>query len=195
MANVIDLQPRRPPAPPPLDLVESFINTVDLETGSDDLATASAFRGWLLDRKLIQRSDSVDEWDREQAIRLREALRQTAVANNRGAVDHRAVRQLNQVAGRVGMVVAFEADGTVRLDPSVKGVEAALARILGAVFVAMLTGSWARLKACANATCEWAFYDASKNRSARWCEMADCGNDAKGRTYRARRRKISPPSK
>jgi predicted RNA-binding Zn ribbon-like protein len=185
----------RRPAPPPLDLVEDFINTVDLESGSDELATASALRGWLLDHKLIQRSETVDERDRQQAIRLREALRRTAAANNAGAVNTRAVRQLNQLADRARMVVAFGADGTARLDPSVKGVEAALARILSAVYVTVLTGSWTRLKACANDTCEWAFYDASKNRSARWCEMADCGNDAKGRAYRARRHKSPPPSK
>jgi predicted RNA-binding Zn ribbon-like protein len=72
--------------------------------------------------------------------------------------------------------------------PSVKGVQAALARILSAVLVAMLTGGWTRLKSCANNGCHWAFYDASRNRSGRWWEMADCGNDAKGRAYRARRR-------
>lgn len=185
----------RRPAPPPLDLVEAFINTLDRESGSDELATASALRRWLLDRKLIQRSETVDEPDREQAILLREALRRTAMSNNGGAVDARAVRQLNRLADRARMVVAFGTDGTVRLDPSVDGVEAALVRILSAVFVAVLTGSWTRLKACANNACQWTFYDASKNRSARWCEMADCGNDAKGRAYRARRRKISPPSK
>jgi predicted RNA-binding Zn ribbon-like protein len=185
---VISLGTRRP-APAPLDLVEEFINSVDLESGSDEFATDTALRAWLLNHKLIQRTQPVDERDRQQAIRLREALRRTALANNTGATDARAVRELNQVADRARMVVAFGADGTARLDPSVDGVEAALARILSAVYAAVLTGSWTRLKACANDTCQWAFYDASKNRSARWCEMADCGNDAKGRAYRARRRK------
>jgi predicted RNA-binding Zn ribbon-like protein len=187
----VTLLAARRPAPPPVDLVEDFINTAELEGGSDELATVRALRGWLLNHKLIQRTETVDERDRQQVIRLREALRRTAAANNTGAVDTRAVRQLNQLADRARMVVAFGADGTARLDPSVEGVEAALARILSAVYVAVLTGSWTRLKACANDTCQWAFYDASKNRSARWCEMADCGNDAKGRTYRARRRKTT----
>jgi len=190
---VISLGARRP-APPPLELVEDFINTLDLESRSDEFATASALRAWLLDHKLIQRTQAVDERGRQEAVRLREALRRTAVANNTGATDARAVRELNQLAHRARMVVAFGADGTARLDPSVEGVEAALARILSAVYAAVLTRSWTRLKACANDTCQWAFYDASKNRSARWCEMADCGNDAKGRAYRARRRKSTPPS-
>jgi len=178
----------RSPAPPPLDLVEAFINTADLETGSDELATTSALRGWLLGRRLIKRAEAVSERDREQAIRLREALRRAALANNSTAVDSRTIRELNELAHDARMVVAFGDDGAARLDPSVKGVAGGLARILSAVFVAMLTGGWTRLKSCANNGCHWAFYDASKNRSGRWCEMADCGNEAKGRAYRARRR-------
>jgi predicted RNA-binding Zn ribbon-like protein len=188
MSGVSDLATKRSPAPPPLDLVEAFINTLDLETGSDELATTSAVRGWLLGRRLIKRAEAVSERDREQAIRLREALRRAALANNSTAVDSRTIRELNQLAGDARMVVAFGDDGAARLDPSVKGVQAGLARILSAVFVGMLTGGWTRLKSCANTGCHWAFYDASKNRSGRWCEMADCGNEAKGRAYRARRR-------
>jgi predicted RNA-binding Zn ribbon-like protein len=183
-----DLATERPPAPSPLDLVEAFINTADLETGSDELATTSGLRGWLLDRHLIRRAEAVSERDREQAVRLREALRQAALGNNSGAVDSRTIRELNQLAHEARMVVAFRGDGAARLDPSVKGVQAALARILAAVLVAKLTGQWIRLKSCANETCHWAFYDTSKNRSGRWCDMTDCGNAAKGRAYRARRR-------
>lgn len=182
------LATNRSPAPPPLDVVEAFINTLDRETGSDELATSSAMRGWLLGHHLIKRAEAVSERDRQQAIRLREALRRAALANNSTAVDSRTIRELNELARDARLVVAFGDDGAARLDPSVKGVQAGLARIISAVFVAMLTGGWARLKSCANDDCHWAFYDASKNRSGRWCEMADCGNEAKGRAYRARRR-------
>jgi len=185
---VSDLATKRPPAPPPLDLVEAFINTADLETGSDELATTSALRGWLLGRHLIKRAEAVSERDRSQAIRLREALRRAALANNSKAVDSRTIKELNQLAHEARMVVVFGDNGVARLDPSVNGVQGGLARILSAVFVAILTGGWTRLKSCANNGCRWAFYDVSKNRSGRWCEMADCGNDAKGRAYRARRR-------
>jgi predicted RNA-binding Zn ribbon-like protein len=188
MVAMGDLSVKRPPAPAPLDLVESFINTADLETGSDELATTKDLRAWFLDRQLITRAESVSERDRKQAIKLREALRRAALANNRATVDGRTIRELNQLAHDARMVVSFGHDGAAHLNPSVNGIEAGLARILAAVFVAMLTGRWTRLKSCGNDTCQWAFYDASKNRSGRWCEMADCGNDAKGRAYRARRR-------
>ena len=41
----------------------------------------------------------------------------------------------------------------------------------------------ARLRECASDTCGWLFVDTSKNRSRRWCDMADCGNRAKARRH------------
>ena len=52
----------------------------------------------------------------------------------------------------------------------------------------MSDGDWARMKACGNPECRWAFYDGSKNRSGRWCEMASCGNRMKARAFRERAR-------
>ena len=49
----------------------------------------------------------------------------------------------------------------------------------------MADGTWRRLKACREDTCQWAFYDRSKNRSGTWCSMAVCGNRAKARAYRS----------
>ena len=43
-----------------------------------------------------------------------------------------------------------------------------------------------RIKECGSDNCNWLFYDVSKNRSRRWCEMSDCGNRAKQRRHRHR---------
>jgi predicted RNA-binding Zn ribbon-like protein len=43
-----------------------------------------------------------------------------------------------------------------------------------------------RIKECGSDNCNWLFYDVSKNRSRRWCEMKDCGNRAKQRRHRSR---------
>lgn len=45
-----------------------------------------------------------------------------------------------------------------------------------------------RLGRCENDGCRWAFVDASRNRSRRWCDPAICGNVAKVRAYRERHR-------
>lgn len=48
-----------------------------------------------------------------------------------------------------------------------------------------------RLRLCDADDCGWLFIDASRNRSRRWCDMSDCGNRAKVRRHRARRRAAS----
>lgn len=45
-----------------------------------------------------------------------------------------------------------------------------------------------RLHACGGADCEWMFLDLSKNASRRWCSMATCGNSAKIRKFRTRKK-------
>jgi predicted RNA-binding Zn ribbon-like protein len=41
---------------------------------------------------------------------------------------------------------------------------------------------------CPGEGCGWLFFDASKNRSRRWCAMEDCGNRAKARRHYRRSR-------
>lgn len=45
-----------------------------------------------------------------------------------------------------------------------------------------------RVKECGGPDCTWLFVDESRNRSRRWCDMAECGNRAKARRYYRRRK-------
>ena len=45
-----------------------------------------------------------------------------------------------------------------------------------------------RVRECSDEICGWLFLDMSKNRSRRWCDMRDCGNQAKARRHYARQR-------
>jgi predicted RNA-binding Zn ribbon-like protein len=45
-----------------------------------------------------------------------------------------------------------------------------------------------RVRECAGYDCGRLFMDGTKNRSRRWCEMASCGNRAKGRRHYERRK-------
>lgn len=46
----------------------------------------------------------------------------------------------------------------------------------------------ARIRICASETCSARFYDRSPAGRRRWCSMQSCGNVAKARRHRARRR-------
>ena len=119
---------------------------------------------------------------------MREALRALLEANNGVPLDPEAVEFLNRTAARTRVVAAFDDHASWRIEPTSKGVDYALGRLLAGVFAAMSDGSWNRMKACANPECRWAFYDKSKKHSARWCEMASCGNRMKARRFRERAR-------
>jgi len=43
-----------------------------------------------------------------------------------------------------------------------------------------------RVNQCGGEDCRWLFFDTSRNRSRRWCDMAECGNRAKVRRFRRR---------
>ena len=176
-------------APGELELVRSFVNTIDIEEGVDKLATPVLLSEWLADRGLA--AGDLDEHARARAIELREALRALLIANNGEPLDERAIGTLNKAGGDAMLRVRFDGEGSSALSPAAEGIDSALGSILAAVFRSMAEGTWHRLKACQDDACQWAFYDHSRNRSGTWCSMAVCGNRAKARAYRRRRK---PPS-
>ncbi|HEV2924541.1 MAG TPA: CGNR zinc finger domain-containing protein [Solirubrobacteraceae bacterium] len=174
------------PAPNQLDLVIDFVNTLDVEEGTDELATPEALATWLAQRGAVESVPHASEADQQQAIRLREALRELMLANNGGPREDEAGHELELVARRGDLRVHFDAGGSIRMAPGAEGVAAGLARLLVPVARAVSDGSWQRVKACRADDCQWAFYDRSRNRSGVWCEMAVCGNRTKVRAYRER---------
>jgi len=173
-------------APGLLRLVQAFVNSVDGER--DDLESPEGLRGWLLERGLLAGDAAVGRADLASARDVREALRRLMLANNGAEDDPAALATLNRLARSAQMTLRFEPNVSARLESSAPGVDGALGRLLAVVFEAMIDGSWMRLKACAERTCRWAFFDHSRNRSGTWCSMAVCGNREKAKQYRARLR-------
>jgi predicted RNA-binding Zn ribbon-like protein len=172
-------------APGDLELVRSFINTVDLEGGPEQLTDPAALSGWLRAHDLLEGGDAGAD-DLRQAVAVREALRVLCWANNGLQASRGASATLDEAAARAGLRLRFRDPGEAALMPSAEGVDAALGRLLAIVAESMRDGSWARLKACRSEVCGWAFYDRSRNRSGTWCDMAVCGNRTKVRAYRER---------
>jgi predicted RNA-binding Zn ribbon-like protein len=177
----------REPAPGDLELVRAFVNTRDVEDGSDELESPAALDAWLAAHELLGEGAGARPADLKRAVAVREALRALLLANNGGpAPGEAAIAALTDAARAARLAVAFDGRGTARLAPAAEGPPAALGSLLAIVAAAQAEGTWPRLKACAAADCRWAFYDRSRNRSALWCSMQVCGNRAKVRAYRAR---------
>jgi predicted RNA-binding Zn ribbon-like protein len=85
--------------------------------------------------------------------------------------------------------VALKADGSAA--PAPKGRTASQwlrSAVLAECLVANISGTWSRLKVCANPGCQAAFYDRSRNRSGVWHDVHVCGNAINLRASRTRRR-------
>ncbi|MFC0531035.1 CGNR zinc finger domain-containing protein [Phytohabitans kaempferiae] len=195
--------------PEQLALVEAFANTVDVEEGTDELTSTERFQRWL---SAQGRDVPVATADLDLAWQLRAALRMelaahdlespphghevpahdTAAAGERGSeasghddegADPRA--ELDRLAAGLPLRARFTGGG-MSLAPTAGGVPGLLAEIVAAMVLAERDGIWSRLKICREDSCQWAYYDRSKNSSKCWCG-ASCGNRNKTRAYRQRR--------
>jgi predicted RNA-binding Zn ribbon-like protein len=158
-------------APGDLEQVRRFVNTRDLELGTELLASQA----------------DVDRWfgapgnDLSHAIALREAFRALLLANATGAPPPAAALEAVEEIGRR---TTLRVDGDLRLAPA--GPEAGLARLLAIAVVAQADGTWRRLKACPGEACQWALYDRTRSRTRTWCAAAKCGARTRSREYRRR---------
>ncbi|QXJ24988.1 CGNR zinc finger domain-containing protein [Actinomadura graeca] len=187
-------------------LLRDFVNTLDVDSGTDGLATPARLAEWLAGHGLIPSGAAAGESDLAGAITLREGLRAAMLAHHGppvpapdslppgspapdgGGPADGLDGALAALPLRIGLTGPRPA--LVPLGPP--GTAAtALARLAAAIMEASADGTWTRLKVCQEDTCRWAFFDTSKNRSRAWCSMRVCGNRTKTRAYRARRR---PPS-
>jgi predicted RNA-binding Zn ribbon-like protein len=68
--------------------------------------------------------------------------------------------------------------------------EAPVEAVLGPISLSALTllqrADLTRVKQCQGEKCGWLFFDATKNKSRRWCEMEVCGNRAKQKRFGSR---------
>jgi predicted RNA-binding Zn ribbon-like protein len=174
----------RPKAPGRLELLQRFINSHnhDFPPDWDRIGTPEKARAWLREKGLIAAGDRVSDADVARLRDLREATRGLLIS---GTSEAAAVIRANAAP----LTVAIDDAGRTTLEPAVKGVDGAVATLLGILHEAQLSGDWSRMKACRH--CEYAFFDRSKNRSAAWCAMSICGNRTKNRAYYRRRRTAS----
>jgi predicted RNA-binding Zn ribbon-like protein len=172
-------------APGALDTIRAFVNTREVESGKEHLDTPEKLGAWLAEQGLPVGSD-ISLNDLQDALEVREALRAFLLANAGEDMDDKAVATLNAAARRARLGPEFAADGSARLGCGVSGVDGAIGALLVIATTAMADGTWSHLKACRAESCQWAFYDHTRNHSGVWCDMAVCGNRAKVRAYRER---------
>jgi predicted RNA-binding Zn ribbon-like protein len=182
------------PAPGPLERIQALVNTVERPDGPDRLADPYDARPWLVHNGLLSTEDELHAADLDLLRGVREGLRAMLVHNAGGPTPGSdAFAPLREVAGEGAARADVDEHGQVLLSSTGDSVSARLIELLLIIRDAQRDGTWARLKACGNDECQWAFYDRSRNHGGTWCEMSSCGNKLKNREFRARKRGVRSP--
>lgn len=161
-----------------------------LATGNA-LADRPALAAWLREAGLAPTGTPVGSADLDAALRLRSALAAVLGAAAGGApAAPEAIAAVNAAAARCAAPQLDASTGMPVQAPAT--VSGALAR-LAAEAVELLARSSGRLCRCALPGCGALLLSNSTGPRRRWCTMEGCGNVAKARAYRARR-KGRPPA-
>jgi predicted RNA-binding Zn ribbon-like protein len=180
-------------APGTLELVRRYVNTDDIYNDRDELGNEGAATAWLAKEGVLTDNQPIAADDLAALRDLRDTLRALAAANATGGQAPRgAIDAFNRLSAPHAASVRLDVEhgslvGFVRAHDN--GAGGAISALAAAVHQAVLTGTWTRLKSCANPECRWLFYDESRSRTARWCSMRACGSITKARRYRARQRR------
>jgi len=177
------------PAPEPLLLVQSFVNTRDLDQGTDLLADPAAATAWLREAAIAGHDAGLTADDLAAAREVREGIRALLARNAAGAAPSTGdLTALRGLAAAARPQLTLDPAGLIELIPgSPDRLANGLAGLLLIIRDAQHDGTWPRLKVCANSDCQWAYFDRSHSRRGTWCDMASCGNLIKNRNLRARR--------
>lgn len=188
--------------PVALETAFDFLNTLELEDGAlvERLTSLDTAAGWFADAAVVPDATTITSVARtaaerqavlERLVATRTALRDVAHAVAHGeAPKRRAIDEVNRaLVARERVQLVAHPDG-VRLGHSHVGdaVDDVLARIAEPIVREIGSGREDRIRVCANDTCRWIFFDESRPGNRRWCDMATCGNQAKARRHRARRK-------
>lgn len=175
----------------------SFVNTVSsrgAERPSDRLERFQDLRDWLRRSGVLSEGATFSDDPRvlERAKGLREAIHSIGSALAGGTVPPVAdVDELNWSVQRAVVAVRLTGAGdrlawdTSALRGSVTGALGLIALSAAELFASERAD---RVRECKNSECGWLFLDLSKNRSRKWCDMADCGNLEKARRYYAKKK-------
>ena len=165
------------PAPGDLVLVHGFLNTWSKELGIEDFETAHSTAQWLHSAGLWMAAEKLDSRDHQRIVQFRDSLRAWMMD------EQGPQQQWLDIAAEISFRAAPAPSGELRFDALGSACDRALGALVNLISESMRSGSWDRLKCCDLPTCGWAFYDATRSRTKRWCSMKTCGSRHKSREY------------
>ncbi len=123
----------------------------------------------------------------KEAIKIREAIYHIFLNISLGGqVDERDLSTLNTAINKMmpNQRISIK-DGNFSWDwtINVEKMDSILWPVVWSAAQLLTSHASKRVGQCADEKCGWLFWDNSRNRSRRWCDMRDCGNRAKSRRH------------
>ncbi|MBC3986671.1 CGNR zinc finger domain-containing protein [Streptomyces sp. AC536] len=171
-------------------LATSFTGTLSERHGNpvERIPTPHRLVDWLAVYGLAV--DSCTPAQLDLARELRESIHAAATAAAlQDALPASAVQVINDrsARGRASAVLTPEGEHRWRLSPASRVADAL--GVIAADAISVIAGERdGRLALCASPTCRAAFFDTSRSRTRRWCDMNTCGNRQKKARFQAGRR-------
>jgi len=172
--------------------VESLSTYVDLVEWSADKGMISGDAKDLLLRKGEEKpieAQAVLEKAREVREDIYRILSDTAHGRSMKITDLKGFNKA--LAGALPHLRLAPSDGGFRWDWDSRSdkLDSVIWPVVKSAVDLMTSEAVERVGQCADEKgCGWLFWDSSRNRSRRWCDMKDCGNRAKVRRFYAKKK-------
>jgi predicted RNA-binding Zn ribbon-like protein len=173
----------------PPERIESYLTLLSWSVLAGVLTEEEAGQGMAITKAKPVLATSV----LKRSIELREALYGIFSATVRGEPASAADRAIFDAE----LAVARSHQRLVPIDDGWgwefvgAGADAMLWRLAADASDLLTSSDINRVRECSGDTCSWLFVDRSRNRSRRWCDMADCGNRAKARRFYSKNKDAS----
>ena len=163
--------------------------------GEEQLARPDDLGRWFRAAGLIVEAPRVRPAELMQARELREAVYRLVRPDTRDDPRPPDIETLNLWAGQCGLRPLLGEDArSVRLVAK-HPVQACLTAVAADAIDIVAGPQLAFVRECVRAECSVLFFDASRSRQRRWCDMTRCGNRSKAARHRLRNRAVPPPTR
>ena len=176
-----------------------FVNTAELRghpEAGDVIATAADLRRWGQRYGLLSHVPAQGMLDDELrcAIKARELMYAVFVDRIHGRAPVRAqLSELGTLAAAAYAAAELHRDHTGAIEWRWQRCELSTVRHIAVVEAVhlLVQPPTPRLKQCPGDHCGWLFLDSTKRGNRRWCEMRNCGQEAKDERRRQQQRRRS----
>jgi predicted RNA-binding Zn ribbon-like protein len=173
------------------NLALDFINTIKDRLDADPENYLSGKEEWIAWLKRVDIFEEEATNLDEASLNLKEVIRKREFLHRvfQGLAFHREIKEkdlkcfdlLLQKIRRATKIFVLDNKPQEHLEIDANDLNSYILKIGKEAHKLLMSEEIDRIKECGN--CGWLYYDSSKNKCRKWCNMDTCGNEVKARKY------------